>query len=150
MDFYLQETPYSVYITIRKKFIKTFQHSKYLDVVDDSSEIENLKVENEKLRNEIIERKGETESSKDKALILQNRLEKAEKDLLKYSEEEKNKRLKLSEEIKVMNSIKKKYNESISVLTNNLSKAKAEIKSLQKTIHNLEKKNDNMKDKIES
>ena len=100
MDFYLQETPYSVYITIRKKFIKTFQHSKYLDVVDDSSEIENLKVENEKLRNEIIERKGETESSKDKALILQNRLEKAEKDLLKYSEEEKYKGLNLVKKLR--------------------------------------------------
>ena len=47
-----------------------------------------------------------------------------------------------------MNTIKKKDNESISILTRDLSKARSEIKSLQKTINNLEKKNDNMKDKI--
>ena len=49
-----------------------------------------------------------------------------------------------------MNTIKKKDNESISILTRDLSKARSETKSLQKTIHNLEKKNNNMKDKIEN
>ena len=62
LDFYLQETPYSAFITIRKKFIKTFQPSKYLSGVD-RSVIENLTVENEKLRAEIIEKKAETEST---------------------------------------------------------------------------------------
>ena len=118
-----------------------------MDVVESSSVIENLKVENEKLRTEIIEKK---ESIKDEASILQKRLEKAEKDLLDNCEEEKNQMSKLTEEIKVMNSIKKKDNESMSVLTNGLSKAKAEIKSLQKAIHNLEKKNNNLKDKNEN
>ena len=80
LDFHLQETPYSVFVTIRKKFIKTFQHSKCLDVVD-SSVIENLKVENENLRTEIIKKKAETESNKDKAFILQNRLEKSREGL---------------------------------------------------------------------
>ena len=89
----------------KKKFIKTFQPSTYLDVVESSSVIENLKVENEKLRTEIIEKK---ESIKDEASILQKRLEKAEKDLLDNCEEEKNQMSKLTEEIKVMNSIKKK------------------------------------------
>ena len=145
LDFYLQETPYSVFITIRKRFIKTFQPSNILDVVD-SKVIENLTVENENLRTKIIETKAETESRKDEVFVLQNRLEKAEK----YCEEEKNRRYKLTEEIKIMNLMKKKDNESISKLTNDLSKAKTEIKTLQKAIHSLEKKNENLKDKIEN
>ena len=107
-------------------------------------------MENEKLRTEIIEKKAETESRRDEVFTLQNRLEKAEKDLLKYCEDEKNQRSKLTEEIKVMNSMKKKDNESISNLTKDLSKAKTEIKTLQKDIHSLEKKNENLKDRIEN
>ena len=150
LDFYLQETPYSAFITIRKKYVKSFQQSqcKYTSIT--SSVLENLENENKKLVVENQEGKAELERSRYEVIILQKRLAKAEKDSIKDLEDRKNRNDKLFEEINVMKAIKKKDNDSISMLTSDLSKIKAEIKSIQKALHNEEKKSENLKMKLEN
>ena len=130
LDFYLQETPYSAFITIRKKYVKSFQQSQYTSIT--SSVLENLENENKKLVVENQEGKAELERSRKEVIILQKRLAKAEKDSIKDLEDRKN------------------LNDRISMLTSDLSKAKAEIKSIQKALHNEEKKSENLKMKLEN
>ena len=127
LDFYLQETPYSAFITIRKKYVKSFQQSqcKYTSITSSVLENKKLVVENQ-------EGKAELERSRKEVIILQKRLAKAEKDSIKDLEDRKN------------------LNDRISMLTSDLSKAKAEIKSIQKALHNEEKKSENLKMKLEN
>ena len=150
LDFYLQETPYSAFITIRKKYVKNFQPSeqKYTSIAS-STVIENLELENKKLKIENQEVKAESEKSRNELLIVQKKLEKAENDLLKNFKDRKNEKSKLCEEIEVMKALKKKDNDAISVLTMDLSKAKTEIKSMMKALYNMENKNENTKDKLD-
>ena len=139
LDFYLQETPYSAFITIRKKYVKSFKS----DTVNVETEngIEELKRENENLRNYVKEKTAELETYQDTVLVLEEKLEKAEKDMLKHFDNSKIQKSKHSDEVNLLKSIKQKDNDTISVLTSNLSRNKTEIKSLHKEVYNLEKKN---------
>ena len=125
LDFYLQETPYSAFITIRKKYVKSFKS----DIVNVETEngIEELKRENENLRNYVKEKTAELETYQNTVLVLEEKLEKAEKDMLKHFENSKIQKSKHSDEVNLLKSIKQKDNETISVLTSNLSKNKTEI-----------------------
>ena len=141
----LQETPYSAFITIRKRFCKDFNKSlvtKNIVAEDD------LNSEIEWLRNTIREKDVEIEESRNESFILQQRLEKAEKDTFKHFEDANQKIARLAEEISVSKLIKKKDNENIAEVNSELSKVRKVTKCLQKSIHNLEKKNDNLTDKI--
>ena len=94
LDFVLQETPYSAFITIRKRFCKDFNKSlatKSFVAEDD------LKSEIEGLRNTIREKDVEIEESRNESFILQQRLEKAEKDTFKHFEDANQKIARLSE-----------------------------------------------------
>ena len=148
LDFYLQETPYSAFITIRKKYVKSFKS----DTVNVETEngIEELKRENENLRNCVREKTAELETYQDTVLVLEEKLEKAEKDMLKHFDNSKIQKSKHSDEVNLLKSIKQKDNDTISVLTSNLSRNKTEIKSLHKEVYNLEKKNETLKNKVDS
>ena len=100
LDFLLQETPYSAFITVRKRFVKNFNApSATHGTVESDKVIEDLRSENEKLRDVISEKDAEIESFRNGNFILQNRLGKAEKDMLKHFEESSVQKSKLSEEI---------------------------------------------------
>ena len=70
VDFFLQETPYSVFLTIRKKNIKNFKPASKDELFENESVIENLKQENENLRNVVKEITIENEANKNKVIIL--------------------------------------------------------------------------------
>ena len=143
LDFFLQETPYSVYLTIRKKYVKNFKPASDNNHDANDKMIEDLTQENEKLRNVVSEMSLACEKNKKEVLILEKRLEKAEEDMFKQFEEEKKQKSKLTDEINLLKSIKKKDNDSISCLTKDL-------KSIQKTLTNTEKKNENLRDKADN
>ena len=152
LDFYLQETPYSAFITIRKKYMKDFKHS--TEDLSENIEVENiikdLKRENEKLTNYAKEKEVESESIKHKARIFEERLEKAEKEMLKHIEHSNKQKSDLSNEINLLKSLKKKDNDTIADLKINLSKSRTESKSIHKELSNMEKKNENLKNKVEN
>jgi hypothetical protein len=75
LDFLLQETPYSVFLTIRKKYIKSFEPASKEELFEHESVIEDLKQENENLRNAAKEITIENEANKNKVAILEKRLE---------------------------------------------------------------------------
>ena len=62
VDFLLQETPYSVFLTIRKNFKPASKD----ELFENESVIENLKQENENLRNVVKEITIENEANKNK------------------------------------------------------------------------------------
>ena len=74
LDFLLQETPYSVFLTIRKKYIKSFKPASKEELFEHESVIEDLKQENENLRNAAKEITIENEANKNKVAILEKRL----------------------------------------------------------------------------
>ena len=71
LDFLLQETPYSVF---RKKYIKNFKPASKEELFEHESVIEDLKQENENLRNAAKEITIENEANKNKVAILEKRL----------------------------------------------------------------------------
>ena len=152
LDFYLQETPYSAFITIRKKYVKGFKPAP--EVLNDNNEIENvikdLKRENEKLKTYAVEKEVESESNRNNVLILEERLEKAEKEMLKQLEYVNKQKSDLSDEMNLLKSLKKKDNDTIANLKIDLSKARTESKSLHKELSSTEKKIENLKNKVEN
>ena len=152
LDFYLQETPYSAFITIRKKYMKDFKHT--TEDLSENIEVENiikdLKRENEKLTNYAKEKEVESDSIKNNARILEEKLEKAEKEMLKHFEHSNKQKSDLSEEINLLKSLKKKDNDTIANLKIDLSKSRTESKSLHKELSNMEKKNENLKNKVDN
>ena len=152
LDFYIQETPYSAFITIRKKYIKGFKHA--TEVLSENIEMENVikdlkKHENEKLKTFAKEKEVESESNKNNVRTLEERLEKAEKEMLKHFEHANKQKSELSDEINILKSLKKKDNDVIANLKIDLSKSRTESKSLQKELSNMQNKNENLKNKVE-
>ena len=97
VDFLLQETPQSVFLTMRKKNIKNFKPASKDELFENV--IENLKQENDNLRNVVKEITIENQANKNEIIILEKRLEKAEEDMLKHFEKEKNQKSKPTDEI---------------------------------------------------
>ena len=90
LNFVLQETPYSAYITIRKKFRRGFQDS--LDQTDihvkHSTKTKEFEANDLKLKVECEELVNKMETTRSENIILQNRLAKAEEEMVKVEEEE--------------------------------------------------------------
>ena len=98
LDFYLQETPYSAFITIRKKYVKNFQPSEQVYTsVASSTAIEILELENKKLKIENQEGKAKIERGRNELFTVQKKLEKAENDLLENFNNKKNEKSKMME-----------------------------------------------------
>ena len=106
--------------------------------------------ENRRLKDIISKREAELECATNESIILQTKVENAEKEMLKYSTKTKEKDLKYSSEIC---SLKARIKESDALIVNQKSTASEAFKakkSLEKDIHNLEKKNESLNDKIET
>ena len=88
LNFIIQDTPFSAYLTIRKKFCKDFRNN---DIVVEDIENEQIKEQVTKLENENRYLKNELEKTfmKVDTVVnenqgLQQRLKNAEKDMLKH------------------------------------------------------------------
>ena len=74
LDFLLQETPYSVFLTIRKKYVKNFKSANKDENLENERVTEDLKQENENLRNVAKEMTIKNEANENKVSILEKRL----------------------------------------------------------------------------
>ena len=75
MIFFYKRPHYSVFLTIRKKYIKSLKPASKEELFEHESVIEDLKQENENLRNAAKEITIENEANKNKVAILEKRLE---------------------------------------------------------------------------
>ena len=103
LNFLSQETPFSVFIMIRKSF---YREGKQKFPVTENHK--NLKTENDTLKNALEDKDLELKTSRDENVALQKRLEKAEKEMLLHF-----KNVKISDE---------KFKDEISVLKSELKK----------------------------
>ena len=143
LNFYVQETPFSAFITIRKTFFqgssKGLNNPAVLEV--NSDEHEKLKLENEALKNQVKEKDLQIEAYEKSSCLLQSRLEKAEKELLNHFQIKKIDEKKLGDEIIELKSV-------VSSLKAKGLEATRTIKTQAKDIHNLEKKNENLIEQV--
>ena len=153
LDFLIQETPYSSFVTIRKKFKKGF-NSRAEDTetrIDISrSPSEELRYENQSLKEYITEKESQYKAAKEESTILFKKLEKAEQEMLKHCEENAKQKAKTDNEISVLKAQIKDKNMDIVEYKADEVKANKTIKTLEKNVRDLENKVQNMKDKIES
>ena len=149
LDFVIQETPYSSFVTIRKKFKKGFNPSNEVTEVDTvyNHTLKELKLENCKLRETIKEKEAQFESVKSDSIMLQEKLENAEKDMLKHFEERDKQKTRFAEEVSNLKIKIKEKDDSIIVYKADAAKAVKTIKCLEKEAHNYEKKPRNLEDK---
>ena len=123
LDFVIQETPYSSFVTIRKKFQKGFNPK---------------------------EKEAQLELTKEDSIMLQEKLEKAEKHILKLHEENDKQKAIFTEELAILKAQIKEKSDEILVYKVDAVKLGKTIKSLEKEVHNCEKKTSNLEDKIET
>ena len=153
LDFIIQETPYSSFITIRKKFQKGFNPSevtKSITAKGKDQKLEEANLENRKLREVIKECEAQLESVKEDSIILQAKLGKAEKDIVKLKEENIKEKERFVEEVSILkNQIKGKSDEILLHKADAMKVGKT-VESLEKEVHNYEKKIVDMETKIET
>ena len=153
LDFFIQETPFSCFITIRKKFKRGFkiQVSDKEDISLKANPIvTDLKSENKGLRETVEELQVQLEAANSESFLLQSKLEKAEKVMIKHFEDASKTNSKHSEEIFTLKSQNQKNSETISVKKSEVTQAGKTIKALEKNIYNMEIKNENLIKKIEN
>ena len=146
LNFIVQETPYSAYVTIRKKFCSGFVVTSAVsnntkDIEQKLVEVNNLENTNEYLKKELEETVELLENIKSEKEVLQKRLENAEKEVFNCFEDAKNTELKLLEEISDLKKINEEYEEKIS--ESDFYKSK-KANNLEKATVSLEKKNSDL------
>ena len=149
LNFIVQETPYSAYITIRKKFCSGFVVNSTVSNNDNDTEqkleeVEKLEKRNNYLKNELEETLELIENIKSEKEVLQKRLENAEKETFKQFKDAKSKELKLIEEISDLKQINKKCEKKISELNLSKSEEEKQADTLEKTIFSLELRNSDL------
>ena len=146
LNFIISETPFSAYLTIRKTFYKGFKHP----TEKDKGDLKKLEIENINLKNELEETVLNFENLKQENLVLKQRLQNAEKEIIKQSTDSKLAEARLAQEVTSIKQTYKKCNEEISELTADISKDGKKIKSLEKIISKLEVKNKNITEQFEN
>ena len=94
LNFLLQETPFSAYLTIRKSFIKNLKTNNLFQTSNDSEEILKRKVaaleaENSRLKSNILEHKTEMKDSEHIVIKLEEKVKNAEIQINKNIQESK-------------------------------------------------------------
>ena len=155
LDFFIQETPYSSFITIRKKFRKGFNHKAAAEVSKKNTEdiqglVEILKHENKTLRDNLEEKEAQVKAATDEVTLLLQKLEKAEKEMFNQCETYAKLKAKSAEEISKLKASLKEKGDAIVAHMKDDSSARKTIKTLEKNINNSENKVQNLKETIES
>ena len=153
LNFSCQETPFSLYLTIRKSPVKIINHadkpSAQANVVESVSDnlVKNLLEENIALKNDMKRLENELEASSNVGKTLESKVKVAEATLIKqYKEVQKCKDTidKKDDEIKVLKNVIKNNNSEMTKTISDLNAFKRIIKVKEKEIHNLENKNFNL------
>ena len=134
LNFVSQETPYSVYLTIRKKFAKDFQNpTLYCNEENSEKKIYKLENENVCLRNDLEKNVHEFEKVKNENSILETKLESAEREIKSLTD---------AKQIECKRS--QDFSAKMSELKKNISNEEEKVKILEKNILELETKNRNL------
>ena len=152
LNFVIQETPFSAYITIRKKFCNGFTISADTEdeqKVQNDKKVQKLENENDNLRNELQKIHQNFKNMREEKDILENRLDSAEKEILHHTDKTKLTNAKLNDEIHNLKEINMKYHDKIANLNSEISKQEKRAKSLDKVNTELETKNCRLTEQIE-
>ena len=143
LNFLIQETPFSLFITIRKTLYK--EPKKNFSLTEN---LYQLQTENSALENALEEEKLQHKMCRDKSVALQSRLEKAEKELLLHSKNAKISDEKSREEISMLKAVLKKNEDVISSLKSKSSEAAKSKKFQEQNIHDLRNKNESLIEQV--
>ena len=159
LHYLVQESPFSLYITVRKKFSKTSpKNTQTLTSLSISSEnlepkVNTLETQNRKLKSELEKKDIEVAEAKNVLTLLQEKLEKAEADFYKQSNKFKEAKEETSSEIKLLKESITKSNEEIKNHKKSLCDVNKIIKikekenyTLQQNLENYQEKNKALKD----
>ena len=152
LDFLFQETPYSSFITIRKKLRKDSNNraGAALATKNTVDIIEGLKKENDTLKNILEEKEAQFKAAREESTLLLQKLQKAEKEMFNYCEDNVKLNKKSAEEtVKLKAALKEKSDAIVAHMVDD-SNTRKTIKTLEKSIHNSENKIKNLEEKIES
>ena len=139
LHFMIQESPYSIYLTLRKKYTKNASKHSKIQITT----LENhLNQSDEKLELEEDLKKKDTALTESKEIIkiLEEKVEKAECDLYKEAKSFKNRNDALLNEIKLLKESIKKSRDIESDQKADLMEEKKNLKAKEKEVHNLQKK----------
>ena len=154
LNFIIQETPFSAYLTIRKKFCKDFKNNNTVveDIQNEQIKKQVTKLENENgyLKNELEKTLIKVDTVVNENQVLQQRLKNAEKDMLKHFTDSKLSEARLAQEISGLKQTNKKSKEHISELSAEISKEEKKVKALEKTITKLEAKIRSVTEQLET
>ena len=140
LNFFVQETPFSAFINIRKTFCRG-STGDYKNPVRKDDQHENLKLENKILKDKLDEKNMQLEAFKEDMCVLRSKLEKAEEELLIHFQNKKTTETKHCDEISKLKSV-------ISSLKYEGVEANKALKNHKKTIYNIEKKNKNLIEQV--
>ena len=143
LNFLVQETPFSVFITIRKSFYREVKKTGCV-----TENLEKLKNENSTLKTDLEDKELQLQVCRNEIIALQSRLEKAEKEMLCHAKNAKISDEKSKDEISILRSVVKKNEDMISSLKSKSSESAKSIKAYEKDIHNLHKKNENLNEQV--
>ena len=124
LNFLVQETPFSAFLTIRKTFCRGSKTNYNHPVSEDKYEdLEKLRIENETYKTLIEDKDCQLKKFEEESAALQNRLEKAEKEMLINFKKAKIADEKLKDEILILKSVIKKSEGEIASLKSKCSEA---------------------------
>ena len=126
LNFILQETPFSAYLTIRKSFVKNLKTNNLFPTFNDSEEtlkkkIAALEAENLCLNSDILDQKSEQKNSEHIIKKLEEKVKNAEIQTFKHTEESKKEVEKHFRKVKDILAEKEKEIMKLKTISNNLN-----------------------------
>ena len=168
LNYQLQISPFSAYISVRKTFAKDRSGNLLLPKTISSVpsvSMDNFDAKNSQLENDLTSLRFKYEEAVDdcakayqniktledqlklkneESVLLRTKLEKAEKEISKTYSDNKDRTVKLSNEIAMLKLCVKEESENVLKHKSDANKANRDLKSMEKNIHDLEKKNKNI------
>ena len=152
LNFAYQETPFSLYLTIRKTNVKNQQaNSSQSTPVKSQNDVEALEKENLVLKNTIHELEDKLNTSEDNTKVLEEKVAGAEAEVLKVFDQTKKGKetlAKKDDEIKCLKNVIKSNNSTIAKLETNKNELNKTLKQKEKELHDSEKRNQACQDTI--
>ena len=160
LNYSCQETPYSIYLTIRKSWSKHHQVEDLRDkpceaVQNVSDKLLETKVsdENVSLKTELARVKVKLEESKDIISELEKRVDKAEAEVFQHHSEAKQWKERVAkneDEVKALKNSIKNHHTEISDAGTQITSLKKTLKTKEKEIHSLENYKNNHQESIKT
>ena len=158
LNFFISETPYSVNICMKKRFIKEFSSNnsfllQEIDVLSSDSEKSNLIEENKVLKLQLEKSQAENVADKKVIEMLEEKMEKAESEVYSHFKETKKVREaleKVTGDETVLKNVINDLNKEATKNKTEINQFSKVIKAKDKEIHNLENKALNLQDTIKN